>query len=923
MSTDRVTLEALSRHTKKELRYFELISLRFEGRTDQIFVCIGKHALHLVKRNLAGMYLGDKGGELFYAHIEKLVEDEQSDTDMLLVMNENRPSQWPSANIFIVAENRNRLVEFLVVAWQTDHAWRKGRIKNLPRSLQPLHKRPQASVQSLLPYKEYQKVCHQGYYIFLPNSYAMKAQRSGTVRTFSDDVREVEVSLRVEEPEPLADIEVTGHDHIRWVATDFRQAVTEDLSEVMILRNSFYLKKMNLANDIACWMGWEVVFKSESCATAAIFFRRQYIPPMLDAAQDISIVLWCPVHTLADGIATEMDLLHEARSIADSLTPTVQDCTQHQTLYRDMIQAKMDALLFNEDALTWLDSVFTLKDHADQGSSLSLRRPNCEIEAWTFLKSIMTVLQEENAMANPEVLNMCPLGLPVLSKPISVCDLVVEKMDGMREQQGGSAAEREHDPVMNAWLARVARFFAHCVDGFLLGKRFTLCDVAGVSIVAQKTRQKIDAAVLFMLHARPRDMTQPFVVTSIKHLLHDPAFPHEYSYNDRVMQSLLELGWISKSLLPPDMEEDAASNTMSIDCAMFLSRLLRQTQSANLKASICRMLISNRGSQVHFAIILPAVMEILNQRSLYLKTYATVTLINLSRGQDGVKNALMREGISWMILDNMKLQDDDLTHYSLVLLTNLTKHVSHRAQFFESSVGLADTLTSLLRSSVSTPSKQQIVAEVSSVVGQLCIDDHGWESFCREGSMTIHILMDTHDEVEVGSKVKSKVMFALKQICSRPEAPKGFPKDLIGQHLIPKVAAELKVVADKVQDLAETHDFDHDCINNAVQLLIVLSVARKNCELMAKENLVEALEDLMASPLCHTEGTKAPGGTSVVRVLPESTCEQLHSLWATLHGKFMGTEALPQTPSASRRRASTIEDLPRQAPKAMPKTSLL
>merc|ERR1740121_90495 len=93
---------------------------------------------------------------------------------------------------------------------------------------------------------------------------------------------------------------------------------------------------------------------------ATIFLRREYLPPLLDTAQDIFITLMCPKRVLDEGNITEDELLSEARLAADTMSPIVQRCTTPQILYRFVIQAKLDALLFSEDAMTWIKSALGL-----------------------------------------------------------------------------------------------------------------------------------------------------------------------------------------------------------------------------------------------------------------------------------------------------------------------------------------------------------------------------------------------------------------------------------------------------------------------------------------------------------------------------------------------------------------------------------
>jgi len=323
------------------------------------------------------------------------------------------------------------LVDHITVAWTTDCTWRLGHIHSLSRVKQPLRKAPQPGMLRVKPFQGCQEVVHQSYIFFVPDLFkAADADSFGTRRLFVAEGCELSLQFEVNDAEQLTELEQSGRDHIRWIAMDYRQNLTEGMRQVLLIRNNFYLKTMNLANDIASWTGWEILLKCETCAVATIFLRRSNLPPMLDSVQDVFINLECPRHVLDEGLLTEEQLLHYARIVANSVAPTVFDCTLHQTIYRDLVQAKIDALLFTEDALSWMDQVFGLSsilDKQDNSMGVTLRRPSCERQACIFLKSVLTVLQEDNALNNPEIIHTFSSIRNEL-QPLSVVDELRNKL---------------------------------------------------------------------------------------------------------------------------------------------------------------------------------------------------------------------------------------------------------------------------------------------------------------------------------------------------------------------------------------------------------------------------------------------------------------------------------------------------------------
>merc|ERR1719401_3148519 len=158
---------------------------------------------------------------------------------------------------------------------------------------------------------------------------------------------------------------------------------------------------------------------------------------------------------------------------------------------------------------------------------------------------------------------------------------------------------------------------------------------------------------------------------------------------------------------------------MSKEYATFMALVLvSDSVSTSLKAAICRQIIAGQQNQPHYSILIPALMETMLQGNLYLTTYCTVTLVNLSRNQEMVKNMLVSRGIAPICADQLKCTDDDLIQYTLVLLTNITKSLHHREAINKHNVG--QVLLDLLINSYDKKDKRKVMTELASVIGQLC-----------------------------------------------------------------------------------------------------------------------------------------------------------------------------------------------------------
>jgi hypothetical protein len=175
--------------------------------------------------------------------------------------------------------------------------------------------------------------------------------------------------------------------------------LTQDCGQYYLLRNRPYLKKFNLGpSDPAKFSGWEFLVKTKKYILFCILIRRQYLPPLLGDAQDIAIMLKCPTaygkRTGGDEEAEDdesvlyqknldpppdSELALECEMIADSVAPLLMSDV---SIYRPIVQAKLDALRFDEDSYHWLGNYIKLI-------------PSHFTTALTFVKSILKLLVEE------------------------------------------------------------------------------------------------------------------------------------------------------------------------------------------------------------------------------------------------------------------------------------------------------------------------------------------------------------------------------------------------------------------------------------------------------------------------------------------------------------------------------------------------
>merc|ERR1719198_477373 len=119
----------------------------------------------------------------------------------------------------------------------------------------------------------------------------------------------------------------------------------------------------------------------------------------------------------------------------------------------------------------------------------------------------------------------------------------------------------------------------------------------------------------------------------------------------------------------------------------------------------------------------------MKEDGLFLATYATAALVNLSQARETVKNFVMAEGIAKTCLNQLHSHDDDLVRYTLVLLVHLTKSVHHRKQLKD--IGIIKVLTHILTDFYNyVDRKRRILTELASVLGQMCNDEETRKIVC-------------------------------------------------------------------------------------------------------------------------------------------------------------------------------------------------
>ncbi|CAD7955217.1 unnamed protein product [Amoebophrya sp. A25] len=831
MSTDVAVLSALAQVTGQELRYFEMVTLRFGGKRRRVYLCIGKHAFFLVKRDVSAVI---QGGELFYAYLDMVVVDTLSKSDLLLVLNGNRPAQdsvWVSPNLFVLSNNRVTLVQHLKCCWTVDYMWRYGLVATFPKreaALSAAEAGGKGGVleHEVMPFVGFRRQDYACYSFFLRESFVEQPHVLSTTDTghYADPERPgCEIIIHVHDPVLISLLNARGREHVRWVALEYKQMLTKEVDQYYVLRNRSYLKKMNLAEDVAMWVGWEMLIKTQKHILVVIVLRRMYCPPLGCTVQDIVIMFKSTNHE-AVAIAkhkengdskmkqtwvSDAELVQEGQLVADSFAPAADEFP----IYRDIVQGKLDALRFDEDGYRFLENHYKLL-------------PKARAFGKSFLKSILVLLSQDGMLANAEEMlgdSMCALGkkenedpwqtVRTRENPLLIAEEMVENAEGLEEASGGGTQR-------NKWNKRVAGYLSYCIDGGLC-RQFTIYDLidakAGLTAESQK---KLGRVIDYLLHLRPKDMSRRYFDVSIVAQLQETL--DGWEFNERVMQILLESDYIRK-LFGRSREREYAQCVSNL--------LANPSVSISLKSSLCRQIVGTPPAPEIAGILAPALVDVLKKsKSYYVQTCVCTALVVMSADSEEMKTLLMACGVAPMMMEMVRSRDDDLVQYTLMLLVNLSKHTHHRGIFVN--YGVLPTVADILSSSYhALQFKAKILLQLCSVIGQFSNDEDSRKILTQAPhNFTLDCLMYIFDECPPRGALEGKVLYAMR-MCAQNSNDAKFR---VGQHCYLKLIEELQDAADLGQCL--------DFVYNALCFFLVVSEVVENAAALQSVNIADTLQ---------------------------------------------------------------------------------
>eukprot|EP00923_Selenidium_pygospionis_P043416 GHVN01074943.1.p1 GENE.GHVN01074943.1~~GHVN01074943.1.p1 ORF type:complete len:251 (+),score=12.45 GHVN01074943.1:603-1355(+) len=238
------------------------------------------------------------------------------------------PDGWTDPKFFVSSVNRTVLIEHIEVCWRTDYIFRLGRCGIFPLYQHRLNMgdKETQSFSRVEPFIGYQSAEYEGYFFFLQEDFEDRATAAASTNTGQYiDPRGFEVSIQAQQPVQIRYLQQINRDHVRWVAADLRKAISIQMRHNVVIRNSQYMKKYDLGDDLCEWTGWQLVLRNPVEALSCMILRRMYLPPLMDSCQDFIIIFRIRTEDMKFNRVSENDLLRESELAADSFTPICQN----------------------------------------------------------------------------------------------------------------------------------------------------------------------------------------------------------------------------------------------------------------------------------------------------------------------------------------------------------------------------------------------------------------------------------------------------------------------------------------------------------------------------------------------------------------------------------------------------------------------
>jgi hypothetical protein len=796
-------LGALKSKLKATIEYFcQATHIGIEENvpfSEIIVLCLGQHSLFLLDETMQKLK-----GEVFYAHIKRLVEQKTSTEteDVIRIeMNEDRPTGIP-AKVTLITTEKAIFLKHLKCYWETDYMWRVSKIGFLRIDQENIElKRFKPKKKDNKPKDKYTKCStnsfkfnQQGYSYFCNAAFKpsrLLGEYTGTLENGENYM----LKVIIEQSKLLENMRDDLKSKTESKAESLLNSNSlEPPNAFCYLKNCAYFKKMNLVLDLASWAGWEVLLKSGNIYFSIIILRRKFIPPLMDSGQDL---IFCNI-----GGKASRELNTE---LADSIF-TNQISSEY---YKNIIEQRCHALIMDEESASFFQYNLQIK-------------PNCISYAYSFIYGIIKIMSYESTKIEIQGLKVLKGELEKIMDASLMNDDPYEVIKKFMQE---SKASKGSNGYMK-WCEKVCRYLAYALNGGFFQRRLTL-EIIIEEIMKGSLRKVKDLMILkicikLLLHVKKitepcdesEDLSGPIskLINECGNRKHDIR---KWIFNEKIMICLIESSYLQREL-------DISGNVNTYP-DLLLYMLESPWSSYELKCAICRVTTSIDEPNEYgiFKALIPYYIDIFCGKNYTLASQAAISLINLTFGNRQNKQTLFKQ--LDRIVARLNTKDQKLLSYTLQLLTNLGTEASRKKVI---GTVIRDSLMKIITGKVID--KDYMSSEVLSKTINLMITvskDHSTlDYFFHQDSLNDILL----EYLNKGDDIISKIAWFLELIAEKSNDIKKKLGEIYIEPLIKIISQNASVEA----------------VKNILGLINSLIVVQSNFELVKQNNLFKVLKEI-------------------------------------------------------------------------------
>ncbi|CRG96964.1 conserved Plasmodium protein, unknown function [Plasmodium gallinaceum] len=711
-------------------------------------------------------------------------------------------------DIGIKGMNKNILIKHLCIGYSTYYMFKSNKNIYVPITKETYKERCNRTNEnsqikkidkSIQPFIGYKKVIYDDYFFFIHKSF-QNATSISSGSGFYVDSRGVEISVKIGDQKSMIELDQTTDSNFYQLAKDHLNFLIQDVKIPLIIRKNFYYKKMNLSDDIAKWVGYEIYLKNETHTIVCIIFRRTFIPPLLDRRQDIIFTFRISYENQQEFNVTDKDLYDEVYIVANSITPN----DIHNTYYVNLIQAQIDALLYNSEIYEYFETRIKI-------------RPSYFEYIKMFLKSVLIILKEGDVKINSDIIDFLGDDIKVERNLEYLLNILLNQIPGINLLD----THKREKIKINRILHRLSYYLIYCLDAGLLSEKYNTTDfINGILIINKDKKKDIDDIVNFFLHLREKDFTKNYETNCLDLLKEDDKSEiqlskkldtNNYLINDFFLFYLHQCGYINKVFYYKNDD----------NYKKIISSILKCGINFKIKKKICKNLLtfSNDYKNRYF----PLVNSIVSFLSYNCdkKNYCMLilsTLINITNNNNVIKDYLIKLNISkianFLILSN----DFDITHKIILLYINLSKDAHMCDDIINNGliIHLLDILFNFYY--IDLKLKKEICINILCIIGQIFNFKKHYTFILNHYIGLTEVAIYIYETTDFIYFDKIKLIYFFRQISQHSY----MIKEQICKHLIPLIMKEIYLFIKK------------DFIYSSLNLLNVICDYKMNCLYLQK-----------------------------------------------------------------------------------------